>query len=107
MGRLYLPAEALDAARIDTREPHEVVADPRLDVACRWVATKAHEHYAEADKVLKARPAGRIRSPRLMREVYSAILSAMEKAGWSAPRHRISLPKPQLLWIVLRHGLVD
>jgi phytoene synthase len=107
MGRLYLPAEALDAAGIDTREPHEVVADPRLDVACRWVATKAHEHYAEADKVLKARPAGRIRSPRLMREVYSAILSAMEKAGWSAPRHRISLPKPQLLWIVLRHGLVD
>jgi presqualene diphosphate synthase len=107
MGRLYLPAEALDTAGIDTREPHEVVADPRLDIACRWVAAKAHEHYAEADKVLKARPAGRIRSPRLMREVYSAILSAMEKASWSAPRHRISLPKPQLLWIVLRHGLVD
>jgi phytoene synthase len=107
MGRLYLPSEALDAAGIETREPHEVVADPRLDVACRWVAAKAHEHYAEADIVLKARPAGRIRSPRLMREVYSAILSAMEKAGWSAPRHRISLPKPRLLWIVLRHGLVD
>jgi len=107
MGRLYLPSEALDAAGIETREPHEVVADPRLDVACRWVAAKAHEHYAEADIVLKARPAGRIRSPRLMREVYSAILSSMEKAGWSAPRHRISLPKPRLLWIVLRHGLVD
>jgi len=107
MGRLYLPAEALDAAGIETREPHEVVADPRLDIACRWVAAKAHGHYAEADKVLKARPAGRIRSPRLMREVYSAILSAMERAGWAAPRHRISLPKTRLLWIVLRHGLVD
>jgi len=107
MGRLYLPAEALEAAGIETREPHEVVADPRLDVACRWVAAQAHEHYAEADRVLKARPAGRIRSPRLMREVYSAILSAMEKIGWSAPRHRISLPRTRLLWIVLRHGLVD
>ena len=107
MGRLYLPAEALDAAGIDTREPHEVVADPRLDIACRWVAAKAHGHYAEADEVLKIRPTGRIRSPRLMREVYSAILSAMEKASWSAPRHRISLPKTRLLWIVLRHGLVD
>ena len=107
MGRLYLPAEALAAAGIDAREPHQVVADPRLDIACRWVAAKAHEHYAEADKVLRARPAGRIRSPRLMREVYSAILAAMEKAGWAAPRHRISLPKTRLLWIVLRHGLVD
>ena len=85
MGRLYIPAEALEAAGIETREPHEVVADPRLDIACRWVAAKAHEHYAEAD----------------------AILSAMEKAGWAAPRHRISLPKTRLLWIVLRHGLVD
>jgi len=61
MGRLYLPAEALEAAGIETREPHEVVADPRLDIACRWVAAKAHEHYAQADAVLKSKPAGRIR----------------------------------------------
>src|SRR5579883_3179413 len=86
MGRLYLPAEALEAAGIETREPHEVVADPRLDVACRWVAAKAHDHYAAADAVLKTRPAGRIRSPRLMRQVYAEILRAMEKVGWAAPR---------------------
>jgi squalene synthase HpnD len=107
LGRLYLPSEALAAARIETREPIEVVADPGIDAACRWLAAKAHEQYRAADAVLKQRPAGRIRSPRLMREVYSEILKAMEEVGWSAPRNRISLSKPKLLWIVLRHGLVD
>ncbi|HEY3799870.1 MAG TPA: presqualene diphosphate synthase HpnD [Caulobacteraceae bacterium] len=107
MGRLYLPVESLEIAGIETREPVEVIADPAIDIACRWVAKKAHEHYDAADLVLKSKPTGRIRSPRLMREVYAGILRGMEKVGWHAPRHRISLPRTQLLWIVLRHGLVD
>jgi phytoene synthase len=107
MGRLYLPAEALAAAGIASRDPLAVVADPRIDAACRWVATKAHEHYAAADAVLKRRPAGRIRSPRLMGEVYSAILRATEAEGWAPPRRRVSLGRGRLLWLVVRHGLVD
>ncbi len=107
MGRVYLPAESMAAAEIESREPLAIVADRRIDRACRWVSAKAHEHYAKADAVLKARPAGRIRSPRLMRQVYSEILSKMEADGWAPPRRRVSLPKTRLLWIVLRHGLVD
>jgi phytoene/squalene synthetase len=107
MGRVYLPAEALAVAGIDSREPLAVVSDRRIDRACRWVSAKAHEHYARADAVLKRRPSGRIRSPRLMRQVYSEILSKMEVEGWAAPRRRVSLPRMRLIWIVLRHGLVD
>jgi presqualene diphosphate synthase len=107
MGRLYLPAESIAAAGIESRDPIAVVADRRIDAACRWVAARAHEHYAKADAVLKAKPSGRIRSPRLMRQVYSEILRATEVEGWTPPRRRISLPKTRLLWIVLRHGLVD
>ncbi len=107
MGRLYLPAEALDAAGVTNRDPTAVVADPRVDKACRWVAAKAHEQYALAGAVLKARPGGRIRSPRLMGKVYSAILRATEAEGWAPPRRRVSLGKAHLLWLVLRHGLVD
>jgi presqualene diphosphate synthase len=107
MGRLYLPSEALAAAGIESREPAAVIADPRVDAACRWVAAKAHEQYALADAVLKARPPGRIRSPRLMRQVYSEILRETEAVGWAPPRRRVSLPRARLLWIVLRHGLVD
>jgi squalene synthase HpnD len=107
MGRLYLPAEALDAAGITSRDPLDVVADPRIDAACRWVAAKAHEQYRAAGAVLKARPAGRIRSPRLMLQVYQQILRETETVGWKPPRQRVSLGKARLLWIVLRHGLVD
>jgi phytoene synthase len=107
MGRLYLPAESLAAAGIASRDPVAVIGDPRIDTPCRWVAAKAHEQYALADAVLKARPPGRIRSPRLMLEVYQQILRETEGVGWAAPRHRVSLGKARLLWIVLRHGLVD
>jgi phytoene synthase len=107
MGRLYLPREALEAAGIATRDPKAVIDDPRIDAACRWVAAKAHDEYALADAVLRARPAGRIRSPRLMREVYQQILRETEGVGWAPPRRRVSLGKARLLWIVLRHGLVD
>ncbi len=107
MGRLYLPAEALAVAGIESRDPKTVIDDARVDTACRWVAAKAHAEYAEADAVLKARPSGRIRSPRLMREVYAEILRETEKVGWAPPRNRVSLPRARLLWIVLRHGLVD
>src|ERR1700722_5920054 len=38
MGRLYLPAEAIAATNIESRDPLAVVADRRIDAACRWGA---------------------------------------------------------------------
>ncbi|MBV9995414.1 MAG: presqualene diphosphate synthase HpnD [Caulobacteraceae bacterium] len=107
MGRLYLPAEALADAGIETREPTAAVNHPGIDAACRWVAARARGHYRQADAVLKERPAGRIRSPRLMREVYDEILARMEAAGWAPPRQRVKIGRARLLWLALRHGLID
>lgn len=107
MGRLYLPAEALAAAGLSGKDPRALIADPRIDAACRWVAARAHEAYAQAGAILQRRPPGRIRSPRLMLEVYQRILRETEEVGWAAPRMRVSLPRARLLWVVLRHGLID
>jgi phytoene synthase len=106
IGRLYLPAEALDAAGIGSRDPVTVVADPRIDVACRWLAARAHEHYRKADFLLKVGVKGRLRAPRLMSAVYGEILREMEKAGWAEPRARISLGKARLAWLAFRRGLL-
>ena len=106
MGRLYLPSEALAAAGITAQTPPEVMADGRIDVACRWVAKIAHEHYAKAGRIMAARPAGRLIAPRLMGAVYGQILTRMEAEGWAPPRRRLSLSKPRLAWILLRHGLL-
>ena len=105
MGRLYLPDEALTAAGIDGEDPQAVIAHPKLDVACRWLAAKAHEHYRAANAVLGQKPAGRLRAPRLMSAVYRTILKRMERKGWKAPRERVSLSKGALVWILATRGL--
>jgi squalene synthase HpnD len=102
IGRLYLPAEALASAGITTTDPCAVMADPSIDKACRWLAAKAHEQYALTDATMRGRPRGRIKTPALMIAVYSRILREMEAEGWNAPRRRVSLTKPRLLWVAAK-----
>lgn len=106
IGRLYLPREYLDAAGITGDEPAAVIADPRVDAACRPLAKLAHEHYRKADAVLARRPGGRLAAPRLMSAVYGEILAKMEAKGWAPPRERAKIGKISLLWIVLSRGLM-
>ncbi len=106
LGRLYLPDEHLSEAGVRTRDPAAVIADPAVDIACRKVAALAHEHYRAADRIMQKRPAGRIRTPRLMSAVYGAILRETEKKGWAPPRQRVSLGKARLIAIVLASGLL-
>jgi squalene synthase HpnD len=106
IGRLYLPREyleALDCCR--QMDPAAIIARPEIDAVCRRVAALAHHHYDEAQRILAARPRGRIKTPRLMGAVYSEILRASEAQGFAPPRHRVSLPKSRLLSLVLRQGL--
>jgi presqualene diphosphate synthase len=105
MGRLYLPREFLVQAGIGFDDPAAAISDLRIDTVCREVATIAHEHYANAERVMQSRPKGRIKTPRLMGAVYREILRRMEGVGWAPPRTRVSIPKSQLLLIVLRSGL--
>jgi squalene synthase HpnD len=105
IGRLYLPREYLENAGIAPGNPRAAIADPAIDRVCRAVAALAHDHYEKADRVLRARPKGRIRTPRLMGAVYREILRRTELVGWRPPRTRASIPKSQLLLLVLRHGL--
>ena len=106
IGRLYLPREGLVAAGIETDDPDAVIADPRVDLACHALANVAHDHYAAAGRVMAAKPAGRLSAPRLMGAVYSRILTKTELAGWAPPRRRARIGKGELLWIVLRRGLI-
>lgn len=106
IGRLYMPCEYLEGAGIVDIDPISVLSDKRIDAACRKVAALAHEHYAESHRIMKAKPKGRIKTPKLMGAVYSEILREMEKVGWSAPRHRVSLGKGKLIRIVLANGLI-
>ena len=106
IGRLYLPREYLqemDCCR--SLDVQAIVNKPQIDAVCRKVAAQAHHHYDQAQRILSARPKGRIKTPRLMGAVYSQILSASEAQGFAVPRRRVSLPKSRLMSLVLRQGI--
>jgi squalene synthase HpnD len=106
IGRLYLPEEALAAAGIATRDPMAVIADPRIDAVCRSLAADAQRHFDAARAIMRHRPSGRQRTPRLMAEVYAHLLGRMAAQGWVAPRSRARIGKRHLVWLVVRHGLI-
>jgi len=106
VGRLYLPREYLEKMDCCRQmDPQAIVAQPQIDAVCRQVAKLAHQHYDEAQRILSARPKGRIKTPRLMGAVYAEILRQSEARGFAPPRQRVSLPKSKLLSLVLRQGL--
>ncbi len=102
IGRLYLPREPIEAAGIPLETPAQVAADPRLDTAARAVATRAREHFVQANAILKARPRGHLIAPRLMERVYADVLARMEIVGWHPPRRRARVDKLGLLFTFVR-----
>jgi presqualene diphosphate synthase len=106
MGRLYLPRECLRAAGIDEDDPAAVLAHPTLRRACLPVIDRARTHFAEADRIMARCPRATVRAPRIMAEVYRAMLEQMVRRGWSTPRERVRVSRFKLLWVVLRYAFV-
>jgi len=106
MHRLYLPAEYLRDAGIESRVPAVAVQAPGVDQVCRRLAATAQAHFDQAHRILAAHPAGRLAAPRLMGAVYASLLRQLSARGWKPPRERVSLRKRELIWVLLRRGLL-
>jgi len=106
-GRLYLPHEALLAAGIDQTDPATVLDHPALSKACATVADRARNHFADARLLMAKHPLRIVRAPRLMAKVYENILERLAARGWAPPRRPVRAGRARLLWIVLRHGLIE
>ena len=103
-GRLYLPREWLDAAAVP-HDPSAALQATGLQQVCARVATLAHEHFRAASEAMRRCDARAMKPARLMGATYAAILSRLERRGWSSPHERVSLPAWQKLWLALRYGL--
>ena len=93
IGRLYLPAEALESAGIEARSPETVAADPRLARACDEVVARARSHFADARSIMARCPRASVRAPRVMYEAYHEILGKTAAQGFAPPRQRVSVSK--------------
>jgi len=105
IGRVYLAKEHLEAAGILPVSPAQVLADRRIDGACRVLADLALDHYAAADRILASRPAGHLLAPRLMEAVYARLLRRMIGVGWVPPRRRLRVNRAGLVAMFLRMRL--
>ena len=106
IGRLYLPAEALQAAGITTREPYAVTNDRRLPQVCDEVVNRAHEHFVAARAIMARCPRATVRAPRIMDDAYGAIFAKTVARGFAPPRQRVRASKPRLLMSLIRYGLI-
>lgn len=106
LGRLYLPREYLREAGVTSRIPERAIAAPGVARVCERLAETAEAHFADAARILAARPAGRLAAPRLMAAVYASTLREMRARGWSPPRPPVKVSKSILLWILVRQGLL-
>ena len=103
-GRLYLPREWLDEAAVP-HDPAAALNAPGLPRVCARVAELTHEHFRAAADAMQQCDAKAMKPARMMGATYAAILSRLERRGWSQPHERVSLPTWQKLWLALRYGL--
>jgi presqualene diphosphate synthase len=101
--RLYLPREFLDEAGVP-HNPHAALRNPGLDRVCRRVAAMAHEHFRGAHAAMAQCDRRAMKPAKLMGATYGALLSRLERQGWSRPENRVSLPTWQKLWIAVRYA---
>jgi phytoene synthase len=103
-GRLYLPAEYLDAAGVP-RDPAGAVASAALPEVGRRLAADARRYFDAARvHMAKCDPAA-MKPARLMGETYAAILTCLEQSGWRDVSVRVGLPLWRKLWLLVRYGL--
>jgi squalene synthase HpnD len=106
IGRLYLPQEALRAAGIVKSDPAAALASPGLGAVCAEVVERARGHFDEADKVMARCSRRTVRAPRIMSQVYRAMLEGMAARGWAPPRERVRTSRLRVLGTVLRYAIV-
>jgi phytoene synthase len=107
LGRLYLPREELLRAGIDPdgKTADDVLADPRLGVACAAVAARARNHFEQADRIMSRCSRSAVRAPRMMEAAYRGVLKSLLARGWAPPRERVRVNKLRLVPALLRYGI--
>lgn len=102
LGRLYLPAEALDAAGILIQSPRAVLTHPALPAACAQVADLAEQAFRRADIEFARLGRARLLPALVMMATYRRLLARLVQHGWRKPERPPRLWRLTRLWIALR-----
>lgn len=103
-GRLYLPADMLEAAGIQMRDPDAVLDHPAIVRVCAAMIDWAEQRYADAEDALRDCDRQALRPAIVILATYRRLLDRLKQAELPAP-HRIRLGRLEKIAIALRAGL--
>ena len=103
--RLYLPATLLGDQGIDVSgDALAVLSQPGLRAVCDDIAGIAEARYQEAKILSAGSPRRQVLPAVLMMRAYERLLVKLRRKGWRELDRRVSLSRPEKLWIALRYG---
>ncbi len=100
--RLYLPREWLEEAGVPPTQA--ALNHPALAAVCARAARQAHLHFDAARAAMAACDPRAMRPARLMGAAYDALLTRLERRGWTRLDQPVQVPKWQKLLIALRYA---
>ena len=103
-GRLYLPADMLEAAGIRMRDPTAVLDHPAIVRVCAAMTDWAEQRYADAEDALRDCDRQALRPAIVILATYRRLLDRLKQAELPAAQ-RIRLGKLEKIAIALRAGL--
>ncbi|RKQ73016.1 presqualene diphosphate synthase HpnD [Oceanibaculum indicum] len=103
-GRLYLPADMLEAAGIHMRDPDAVLDHPAIVRVCAAMIDWAEQRYADAEDALRDCDRQALRPAIIILATYKRLLDRLKQAELPAPQ-RIRLGRLEKIAIALRAGL--
>jgi phytoene synthase len=108
IGRIYLPADKLEAAGVPVVDAHAMMASPAIAGVCADVATEARARITEAEEILARSNRKVTRPARMMLAVYGDIFRRLERRGWRPDKLRkpVGPGKFGKLLIALKSGFL-
>lgn len=106
LGRLYVPRDLLDQQQITNTDPLSVLEHPDFAAVHAVLCAEAQELVARARTLIQQTGGSSLRPARLMLEIYSRLLDRIQATGWPHGETRITVPRAEKLWLVLRYGLI-
>ena len=103
-GRIYLPREQLQAARV-LPLPAELLTQIGLPIVCDNLAARARAHFKHAADAMALCNPMAMRPARIMGATYAAILAALERRGWERLAEPVSVPAWRKLALAARYML--
>jgi phytoene synthase len=101
-GRVYLPAEDLDAYGVTIDALRAGRVTPAIRELLRHECDQARKYYAQAARQLPAIDRRSLVAAEIMGAIYFAILRRIERSGYDVFSRRIRVPRPQRAVIALR-----